>query len=155
MNKYIFFFSLCCCCLTSCIKDEAPSKECDIESAWVEGAEYEKYFYQTTEMRKEKVSSAETDIVFFVRSLISLSKQIPLNFNYRRCHHRACQRLGAGLHEWPCRLHRHFRGRRVEAKVQRDVPGSTAARTDVQFRECGDKDGENHARRHQRDAYLL
>ena len=80
MNKYIFFFSLCCCCLTSCIKDEAPSKECDIESAWVEGAEYEKYFYQTTEMRKEKVSSAETDIVFFVRSLISLSKQIPLNF---------------------------------------------------------------------------
>jgi hypothetical protein len=66
--------------MTSCIKDEALNKECDIESAWVEGAEYEQYFYQTTEMRKEKISSAETNIVFFVRSIISLSKQIPLNF---------------------------------------------------------------------------
>ena len=64
---------------TSCIKDEAPNKECDIESAWIEGAEYEQYFYQTTEMSKE-VSSAETNIIFSVRSLISLSKQIPLNF---------------------------------------------------------------------------
>ena len=80
MKKYAIIIGLCCCCLASCIKDEAPNKECDIESAWVEGTEYEKYFYQTTEMRKEKVSSAETDIVFFVRSLISLSKQIPLNF---------------------------------------------------------------------------
>ena len=65
--------------LASCIKDEAPNKECDIESAWIEGAEYEQYFYQTTEMRKE-ISSAETNIIFSVRSLISLSKQIPLNF---------------------------------------------------------------------------
>ena len=31
-------------------------------------------------MRKDKISSAETDIVFSVRSLISLSTQIPLNF---------------------------------------------------------------------------
>jgi len=80
MNKYIIFIGLCCCCMASCIKDEAPNKECDIESAWIEGVEYEKYFYQTTEMRKEKISSAETDIVFSVRSLISLSTQIPLNF---------------------------------------------------------------------------
>jgi len=65
--------------LASCIKDEAPNKECDIECAWIEGAEYEQYFYQTTEMRKE-ISSAETNIIFSVRSLISLSKQIPLNF---------------------------------------------------------------------------
>ena len=57
-----------CCCLASCIKDEAPNKECDIESAWIEGADYEAYFYQTTEMRKEAISSAETDIVFSVRS---------------------------------------------------------------------------------------
>lgn len=82
MNKYILllFIGLCCCCMVSCIKDEAANKECDIESAWIEGAEYEQYFYQTTEMRKEKISSAETDIVFSVRSLISLSKEIPLNF---------------------------------------------------------------------------
>ena len=65
--------------LASCINDEAPNKECDIECAWIEGAEYEQYFYQTTEMRKE-ISSAETNIIFSVRSLISLSKQIPLNF---------------------------------------------------------------------------
>lgn len=71
--------ALCCCCMTSCIKDEAPTKECDIESAWIEGAEYEQYFYQTTEMRKENISSTETKIIFSVRSLLSLSKQIPLN----------------------------------------------------------------------------
>ena len=65
MKKYLIVIALCCC-MASCIKDEAPNKECDIESAWVEGTEYEKYFYQTTEMRKEKVSSAETDIVFSV-----------------------------------------------------------------------------------------
>ena len=66
--------------MASCIKDKALNKECDIESAWIEGTEYENYFYQTTEMRKEKISSAETDIVFSVRSLLSLSTQIPLNF---------------------------------------------------------------------------
>lgn len=81
MNKYIIFIiGVCCCCLASCIKDEALNKECDIESAWIEGAEYEDYFYQTTEMRKEAISSAETDIVFSVRSLLSLSTQIPLHF---------------------------------------------------------------------------
>ena len=80
MNKYIIFIGLCCCCMASCIKDEALNKECDIESAWIEGAEYEQYFYQTTEMRKERISSAVTDIVFSVRSLLSLSTQIPLNF---------------------------------------------------------------------------
>ena len=80
MNKYIIIIGVCCCCLASCIKDEAPNKECDIESAWIEGAEYEQYFYQTTEMRKEQISSAVTDIVFSVRSLLSLSTQIPLNF---------------------------------------------------------------------------
>ncbi len=68
---------LCCWCLTSCIKDEAANKECDIERAWVEGEAYEQYFYQTTEMRKE-VGSAETSIVFAVRSMLSLSKELPL-----------------------------------------------------------------------------
>ena len=79
MNKYIILIGLYCCCMTSCIKDEALNKECDIESAWIEGKEYEKYFYQLTEMKKE-VGSTEESIVFFVRSLISLNSQIPLNF---------------------------------------------------------------------------
>ena len=79
MNKYIIIISLCCWCMVSCIKDEALNKECDIESAWIEGKEYEDNFYKTTEMRKE-ISSAETDIVFSVRSLLSLPTQIPINF---------------------------------------------------------------------------
>ena len=79
MNKYIIVLGLCCC-MASCIKDEAPNMECDIESAWIEGEEYEQYFYHTSEMRKDNISSAETNIVFSVRSLISLSTQIPLNF---------------------------------------------------------------------------
>ena len=79
MNKYIILIGLYCCCMTSCIKDEALNKECDIESVWIEGKEYEQYFYQPTEMKKE-VSSTEESIVFFVRSLTSLKSQIPLNF---------------------------------------------------------------------------
>ena len=70
------------CCLTSCIKDEAPNNECDIESAWIEGEEYAKHFYQTTEMRKDNISSTETNIIFLVRPLFlfPLSTQIPVNF---------------------------------------------------------------------------
>ena len=79
MKKYIIIIGVCCWCMVSCIKDEALNKECDIESAWIEGKEYEEYFYKTTEMQKE-ISSAETNIVFSVRSLISLPTQIPLNF---------------------------------------------------------------------------
>ena len=79
MKKYIIIIALCCC-MTSCIKDEAPNKECDIESAWIEGSDFEKYFYQTAEMRKDNISSTETNIVFYVRSLISLTTQLPVNF---------------------------------------------------------------------------
>ena len=78
MKKCVIAIALFCC-ISSCIKDEAAGKECDVESAWVEGTEYEQYFYQTAEMKKD-VSSTETDIQFSVRSLISLSKEIPLNF---------------------------------------------------------------------------
>ena len=67
------------CLMTSCIKDEAANKECDIESAWIEGEAYAQYFYDAAEMRKEYISSIQTDITFTVRSLISLSKEIPLN----------------------------------------------------------------------------
>ena len=69
-----------CCCMISCIKDEAPNNECDIESAWVEGPELEKLFYETAEMRKENISSTETSITFVVRSMLMVPKQIPVNF---------------------------------------------------------------------------
>ena len=71
-----------CCCMTSCIKDEDPNKECDIESAWIEGVEFEKNFYQPTEMRKENISSTETNITFWVRPpfMVPLPTQIPVNF---------------------------------------------------------------------------
>ena len=79
MNKVMIAFVLCCC-MISCIKDEAPNNECDIESAWVEGPELEKLFYETAEMRKENISSTETSITFVVRSMLMVPKQIPVNF---------------------------------------------------------------------------
>lgn len=80
MKKFFLMLAITLPCLmTSCIKDEAANKECDIESAWVEGEAYAQYFYDAAEMRKEYISSTQTDITFTVRSLISLSKEIPLN----------------------------------------------------------------------------
>ena len=79
MNKVMIAFVLCCC-MISCIKDEAPNNECDIESAWGEGPELEKLFYETAEMRKENISSTETSITFVVRSMVMVPKQIPVNF---------------------------------------------------------------------------
>lgn len=64
--------------LTSCVKDEAKNKECDITSAWVQGDEYAMYFQCKNQMRKSDISSSETEIVFTVRSLLSLPKQLPL-----------------------------------------------------------------------------
>ena len=69
-----------CCCMISCIKDEAPNNECDIESAWVEGAELEKLFYKPADMRKENISSTETSITFIVRSMAMVPTEIPVNF---------------------------------------------------------------------------
>lgn len=78
MKRYgLWVIALCCWCMAACIKDEAAGKECDIECAWVEGEEYERFFYQTTEMRRV-VGSAETDITFSVRSMLSLTKALPL-----------------------------------------------------------------------------
>ena len=79
MNKAMIAFVLCCC-MISCIKDEAPNNECDIESAWVEGEELEKLFYQPAEMRKENISSFETNIIFVVRSTAMVPTGIPVNF---------------------------------------------------------------------------
>lgn len=72
MRKYIIALALCCCSLTSCIKDEAPNKECDIESAWIEGEEYQQYFYQTNEMRKESIGSIDTKMTCVACSLVSV-----------------------------------------------------------------------------------
>ena len=69
-----------CCCLISCTKDEAPNNECDIESAWVEGSELEKIFFNTADMRKENISSKETSITFVVRSMAMVPTEIPVNF---------------------------------------------------------------------------
>ena len=64
--------------MSSCIKDEEANKECDIQKAWIEGDEFKKYFTDANQMRKDNVSSSESEIVFTVRSLISLPKQLPL-----------------------------------------------------------------------------
>ena len=69
-----------CCCMISCTKDEAPNNECDIESAWVEGSELEKIFYDTAEMRKENISSKDTSITFVVRSMAIVPTEIPVYF---------------------------------------------------------------------------
>lgn len=79
MRKYIIAIILCCF-MTSCIKDEAQNQECDIESAWIEGEQYEQNFYQTSEMRKDNINSSEVAITFTVRSMLSLPRQIPVSF---------------------------------------------------------------------------
>lgn len=66
--------------MASCIKDEAANTECDIESAWVEGWNLTKHFYDAADMRKDNISTGNTEILFSVRSLSSLPKQIPVYF---------------------------------------------------------------------------
>ena len=81
MNRYpLFLLALVLMC-TSCIKDELPNTECDITSAWVEGDEYAVNFYEPSQMRLENISTTENELVFTVRSLISLPKSMPLYFN--------------------------------------------------------------------------
>ena len=67
--------------LTSCIKDEAKNKECDILNAWVQGEELASCFSDQNQMRKSDISSIEKEITFTVRSLLSLPKQIPVYFD--------------------------------------------------------------------------
>jgi len=64
--------------MTSCIKDEEPNKECDIVEAWVDET-YNSLFYDVKE-NKEMVSSTQQTIEFEVRSLISLPKDIAVQF---------------------------------------------------------------------------
>lgn len=76
----VLVVTLCSLLMTSCIKDEPLNMECDILSAWVEGDEYAPNFYQPAQMRMENISSGEKEIVFTVRSLISLPNQLPVHF---------------------------------------------------------------------------
>lgn len=66
--------------LDGCIKDEPKNQECDILNVWVEGADYEPSFYNTSQMRVDNVVSNVSEIVFTVRSLLSLPK-LPLYFD--------------------------------------------------------------------------
>ena len=66
--------------LTACIKDEPLNDECDILSAWVEGAEYESFFYQGTQMRIDNIPSNSTEIVFQVRTKSGLPP-MPVQFS--------------------------------------------------------------------------
>jgi len=79
--KITFIITCCTLLMSSCFKDEPLNMECDILSAWVEGDEYASNFYQPAQMRIENISSGEKEIVFTVRSLISLPKQLPVKFN--------------------------------------------------------------------------
>ena len=76
-SSLLFMFILL---LSSCIQDEPLNQECDIVKAWVEGEQFAENFYQPTQMRQENISTIEKEIVFTVRSLISLPTKIPVRF---------------------------------------------------------------------------
>lgn len=80
MRNYSLILLLATLLLASCIKDEPLNTECDIVSAWVEGEEYATSFYQPTQMRLENISTAEKEIVFTVKSLLSLPDELPVSF---------------------------------------------------------------------------
>ena len=77
-NVFMMLAAMSMAMMASCIDDEPAEKECDIESAWVED-DFAGHFMDVTDMRKENISSTETEITFTVRSLISLP-QIPVKF---------------------------------------------------------------------------
>lgn len=65
--------------LSSCIREEAPSMECDIELMSIAGDENVQYFYSVNDMAKE-VLSTESNPTFTVRSLILMPKQMAVHF---------------------------------------------------------------------------
>ncbi|MBR1469679.1 MAG: PCMD domain-containing protein [Prevotella sp.] len=67
--------------LSSCIKDEPLNQECDITSAWLEGDQYAVNFYQPSQMRQDNISTSEKEIVFTVKSLLSLPDMLPVHFD--------------------------------------------------------------------------
>ena len=80
MKYYWIGFLMSSLLFVSCIKDEPKNSECDILNVWVEGETYKDCFYQPeTDMRKNDVLFTTKEIVFTVKSMISLPK-IPLHF---------------------------------------------------------------------------
>lgn len=76
----VALLAMLCLFAVSCTKDEPKNMECDILSAWVEGAQYEQYFYQKADMRCNDIASTETEIVFWVQSVSALP-QMPVQFS--------------------------------------------------------------------------
>lgn len=73
MRTIKLFFLLCLpLFFTACIKEELKNNECDILSAWVEGEEYESFFYHSSQMRIDNIPSNSTEIVFQVRTKTGL-----------------------------------------------------------------------------------
>lgn len=68
------------CLFVSCSKDTPKNSECDILSAWVEGSQYEQYFFHNTDMRNDNITSTTTEIVFYVKSINALP-QMPVFFS--------------------------------------------------------------------------
>ena len=62
--------------LSSCIKDEAPNAECDIEEVTVVVDEPESFFFNVTDMTKS-IPSADSVIVFSVRRKADISSVAP------------------------------------------------------------------------------
>ena len=80
MRTIRLFFLLCLpLFFTACIKEELKNNECDILSAWVEGEEYESFFYHSSQMRIDNIPSNSTEIVFQVRTKTGLPL-IPVYF---------------------------------------------------------------------------
>lgn len=65
--------------LSSCIRNEDPSMECDIETMWIEGDENEPFFYDENDMKKV-VLSTESDPTFNVRSLVLMPVKMAVHF---------------------------------------------------------------------------
>ena len=76
----VALLAMLCLFAVSCTKDEPKNMECDILSAWVEGAQYEQYFYQKADMHCNDIASTETEIVFWVQSVSALP-QMPVQFS--------------------------------------------------------------------------
>ena len=77
----VLSFLVAILCMTSCIKDEASNKECDITGAHVIGDAYAQYFSEASKMNINNLSSTETSIVFEVRSVVTLPNQLPVTFD--------------------------------------------------------------------------
>ena len=81
MNKLHRFASLLCCAAiipltASCLKDEAPNAECDIEEVSLTVEDPESFFFNITDMTRT-IPSADSVIVFQVRRKADVSALAP------------------------------------------------------------------------------